>query len=520
MIGEPRPEGVPALDELLDAQFQRLLADLHLLVPCDAAAAWFSQNDRPVLRALQPRDAHLSSDDISRQAIFGATAEAARIGDLAVMGDAGGKWRSWLGVPLMIDGQRRGWIEAFSLHPYRFSQDDLLRAEVLVRHAAEALTWLVRSQEARREQALQHALLGAVADALLSADARRALPLLVERLAALETAIEAGALLLPAERAYALGLTAAAEEPTAVGGSLVVVVARWESARTKADDTPMITVLLPLRHDTRLLGWLSLRTSMELSPHRWQRCRQIGAVLSAFLVWLEAEALRVAHAQRAARVLLQQTHQLRLLGVMDLARLLRPLIDASLLAVTDGAAGAQSGTEAVRLLARARSLLAALDDPDARVFARVRLADIVEDAVAAIRATAEASGVVVQLRMSDPSPIVLGRRAHLWLVCLELLQNALDAVVDVATPTIVVEVAVVERTAVVRVRDNGCGIPPAGCERIFAPGYTTKLSETAGPRLGLGLALAREIAHAHQGRLTVESDVWQGSTFCLLLPLV
>lgn len=514
MSGAPRPEVVAALDDLLDAQLQRLLADLHLLVPCDAAAAWFGQSDRPVLRARQPRDVCLSSDDVSRQAIFAATAEAARIGDLSAMGDAGGRWRSWLGVPLLIDGRRCGWIEAFSLHPYRFSQDDLLRAEVLVRHAAEALTWLVRSQEAHREQALQHALLEAITEALQSADARRALPQLVERLASLEAAIKAGALLLPAERAYALGLTAEAEEHTNIGGALVAVVARWQSAETTADTTPLATVLLPLRHATRLLGWLSLRTSMELSAQRWQRCHQLGAVLSAFLAWLEAHSVREAQARRETRVLLHQAQQLRLLGLQRLAQLLLPALDRVL------AAAPAPGPAQLDALVRMQHVVRLLADPEARLPQPCCLAEVVHDAVAALRPAAEAHGVVLQLQLATPAPRVLGRRAHLFLACLELLQNALEAVADAAAPTISVELTSTEAAALLCIRDTGCGIPSELCERIFLPGYTTKHQTPAAPRLGLGLALAREIAHDHGGTLTVESVVWQGSTFCLLLPLV
>lgn len=69
-------------------------------------------------------------------------------------------------------------------------------------------------------------------------------------------------------------------------------------------------------------------------------------------------------------------------------------------------------------------------------------------------------------------------------------------------------------TALLRVADNGPGIPPDKLERIFQPFVSTK-----GKGMGLGLAICREIVEAHAGRLEVESAVGQGTTFTLRLPL-
>jgi signal transduction histidine kinase len=69
-------------------------------------------------------------------------------------------------------------------------------------------------------------------------------------------------------------------------------------------------------------------------------------------------------------------------------------------------------------------------------------------------------------------------------------------------------------TALLRIADNGPGIPPDKLERIFQPFVSTK-----GKGMGLGLAICREIAEAHAGRLEVESAVGLGTTFTLRLPL-
>ncbi len=71
----------------------------------------------------------------------------------------------------------------------------------------------------------------------------------------------------------------------------------------------------------------------------------------------------------------------------------------------------------------------------------------------------------------------------------------------------------------ITVADEGIGIPPAEIERIFEKFYRIGRSETQGRRgSGVGLALVRHIAEAHGGRVSVESQVGEGSRFTLHLP--
>src|SRR5262249_42300243 len=65
----------------------------------------------------------------------------------------------------------------------------------------------------------------------------------------------------------------------------------------------------------------------------------------------------------------------------------------------------------------------------------------------------------------------------------------------------------------VAISDNGCGISPENLPRIFDPYFSTK---DAGR--GLGLAAAYSIVTRHNGSITVESEINQGSTFHMYLP--
>jgi signal transduction histidine kinase len=64
------------------------------------------------------------------------------------------------------------------------------------------------------------------------------------------------------------------------------------------------------------------------------------------------------------------------------------------------------------------------------------------------------------------------------------------------------------------VKDTGTGITAENMKMLFEPLFTTK------PRgIGLGLAVSRKLVEANGGRIEVQSEVGQGSTFTLYLPV-
>jgi len=73
----------------------------------------------------------------------------------------------------------------------------------------------------------------------------------------------------------------------------------------------------------------------------------------------------------------------------------------------------------------------------------------------------------------------------------------------------------------IQVIDNGPGIPDKLLPRIFEPFFTTKGTARKGEAkgTGLGLAICKEIVEHHKGRIEVESEVGQGSTFTIVLPV-
>lgn len=112
---------------------------------------------------------------------------------------------------------------------------------------------------------------------------------------------------------------------------------------------------------------------------------------------------------------------------------------------------------------------------------------------------------------------VVGDKVRLQQLFTNLIDNAIKY-----TPEGSIRVTVEKKdgAALVKIKDTGIGIPKEEHEKIFKRFYRVDKSrskETGG--VGLGLSIAGWIANAHHGRIEVESELNQGSTFIVYLPI-
>lgn len=141
----------------------------------------------------------------------------------------------------------------------------------------------------------------------------------------------------------------------------------------------------------------------------------------------------------------------------------------------------------------------------------VELNDIVDDAILLAGDRGKA-GVEIRASyrgrkrvMADPN--------LLRQLFLNLIINALDAVEEDGRIGISVDTETEEGGVVIKVSDNGRGIPREEIDRIFDPFFSTKERGT-----GLGLAIVSAVVDAHMGRLDVQSEPGKGTTFTLGIP--
>jgi signal transduction histidine kinase len=127
------------------------------------------------------------------------------------------------------------------------------------------------------------------------------------------------------------------------------------------------------------------------------------------------------------------------------------------------------------------------------------------------------------VRFDSPEQTLTGTwdAARLERVLANLLSNAVKYSPEGGEVTITAacEGAAPARTAVLRVRDQGLGIPADDLPFIFERFYRARNVAGHIQGSGIGLAGARQILEQHGGTLTVESDEGTGSTFTVRLPL-
>lgn len=148
-----------------------------------------------------------------------------------------------------------------------------------------------------------------------------------------------------------------------------------------------------------------------------------------------------------------------------------------------------------------------------QVVAPVSINDIIEQSVDALAAIIDKAQAKVLVSTCPDNCHVLGNRSALA----GAVQNLIDNSLQVIKHNAVIEVSCYcqQQYAYISVKDNGKGISAALSDKIFEPFYTSRAQGT-----GLGLAVVKSVANAHQGEVHLLSKPEQGAHFCIKLPLL
>ena len=122
--------------------------------------------------------------------------------------------------------------------------------------------------------------------------------------------------------------------------------------------------------------------------------------------------------------------------------------------------------------------------------------------------------IALQQDLASDLPPTLALPDELVQVFLNLVLNAADAMAEGGMLRVTSRLDDDGRLAVA-FSDTGCGIPPEHLNRIFEPFFSTKESGT-----GMGLSISGDVIKQHGGEITVESQIGQGTTFTVRLPVV
>src|SRR5271157_3868221 len=141
---------------------------------------------------------------------------------------------------------------------------------------------------------------------------------------------------------------------------------------------------------------------------------------------------------------------------------------------------------------------------------------IVDRAVLLVKHKLEMQNIALEEKLAEHLPPVLCDANQIQQVILVLLMNASEAMGKGGRLEVSTEFDSQTEQGVVRVKDNGSGIPPEVMPRIFDPFFTTKEDQN---RTGLGLAVAHSIVEQHGGEITVRSEPGLGTEFQVGLPM-
>jgi PAS domain S-box-containing protein len=183
----------------------------------------------------------------------------------------------------------------------------------------------------------------------------------------------------------------------------------------------------------------------------------------------------------------------------------------------------ETAAQQLSRIARLAHGLIELAKPGELRLSPLQLCEIIDRVVELLEPSLTRAGATVEIRCDEPLPEILADGGQLQQVFLNLLMNAQRALESSGggKVEIVVELAggfpregrPLRQAISIELCDDGPGIHPADLHYIFAPFF----SRSGGS--GLGLALAKQIVHAHGGTIEARSEPGGGATFTILLPV-
>lgn len=137
---------------------------------------------------------------------------------------------------------------------------------------------------------------------------------------------------------------------------------------------------------------------------------------------------------------------------------------------------------------------------------------VVEDSLRIVEGQAAECAIKISLIEEENVPKMLADAEFLRSVFNNLFINAVHSM-EATGGNLNVKISPDAQFVKIEIRDTGNGIPPENLEKIFEPYFSTKETGT-----GLGLAIVQKIIDVHNGEISVESELNEGTHFVVKLP--
>jgi two-component system sensor histidine kinase BaeS len=151
--------------------------------------------------------------------------------------------------------------------------------------------------------------------------------------------------------------------------------------------------------------------------------------------------------------------------------------------------------------------------------ARFLLADLIHDLTSSFSSQAASQGIDLKTNITNPHQELTADYDRLNQVLSNLISNAIrhtpqGGMISIETETGSSE----ERSVRITVKDTGAGIASDDLPFIFDRFWRADKSRSGRTHSGLGLAIAKQLIHAHNGTIDVQSELGKGTTFAIELP--
>ena len=292
-------------------------------------------------------------------------------------------------------------------------------------------------------------------------------------------------------------------------------------------------LLVPLIVRERVLGAAAVINRLNGTLFQEDDLALLGSIAASVAMAVEnarlyAEVKGVAEELKASRARLVQSVKLAAMGKLaaSVAHEINNPLQAVQSCIYLVAEAANPADPNIRYLEIARQEL----DRIARIVQRMldfyrpgdegrrptAVGSLLDDVLALMRKQLEQGHVTVQTDYEPDLPVVMAVADHLKQVFLNIILNALEAMPQGGTLQVRTRTEQDDdgkQMVTIAFQDTGVGIPESDLDQIFDPFYSTRPGGT-----GLGLSVSYDIVARHGGRIEVESQVGQGSTFTVILP--